>query len=62
MKRPVVELSECILCEVCTSVCPSVFTINDAGFVEVATLENYPENQVDEAIQNCPGDCILWEG
>jgi ferredoxin len=62
VKIPVVELSECILCEVCTSVCPSVFKINDAGFVEVTPLENYPEDQVNEAIKNCPKDCIFWEG
>jgi ferredoxin len=61
MKRPVVELSDCILCEVCTEICPSVFRMNDAGYVEVITLETYPEGEVDEAIKNCPKDCIFWE-
>lgn len=61
MKRPVVELSECILCEVCRDVCPEVFKMNDAGFVEVMILDEYPEDEVDEAIKNCPKDCIYWE-
>ncbi len=61
MKRPSVELSDCILCEVCTSVCPRIFRYNDAGYVEVADLSEYPEADVNEAIKNCPADCISWE-
>lgn len=61
MKQPVVELSACILCEVCTAVCPTVFSINSAGYVEVAELPEYPEDAVAEAINNCPADCISWE-
>ena len=61
MRRPVVDLSTCILCEVCVAACPEVFQINDAGWVEVADLEDYPEECVNEAIKNCPKDCISWE-
>lgn len=61
MKKPVVELSDCILCDVCSEVNPSVFRLNDAGYIEVANLSEYPEGEVDEAIQNCPEQCISWE-
>lgn len=61
MRRPVVELSECIHCEVCIEVCPVVFSFNDAGYIEVADLEDYPEACIDEALRNCPKDCISWE-
>jgi ferredoxin len=61
MKRPVVELSDCIRCEVCRECCPRVFRMNDSGFVEVADLSDYPEDEVNEAIKNCPADCIGWE-
>ncbi|MDJ0831750.1 MAG: ferredoxin [Desulfobacterales bacterium] len=61
MKVPVVELSDCILCEVCTEICPEVFQMNAAGYVEVIDLDAYPEAEVDEAIKNCPVDCIFWE-
>jgi ferredoxin len=61
MKVPVVELSECILCEVCRAVCPSVFQMNDSGFIQVAPMDSYPEEDVNEAIKNCPAKCIQWE-
>ena len=62
MKVPVVELSDCILCEVCADVCPSVFRMNDTGYVEVIDLSEYPEDDVNEAIKNCPAECISWSG
>lgn len=58
MMRPVVELSECVLCGVCCSVCPTVFILNDTGYIEVAELDGYPEDDVNEAIKNCPASCI----
>jgi ferredoxin len=61
MKRPVVELSDCIRCDVCVGVCPAVFRMNDAGYIEVIDLSAYPEDEVNEAIKNCPADCIHWE-
>ena len=61
MKIPVVDLSECILCGICTEVSPSVFKMNDAGFIEVRQMDNYPGDEVDEAIKNCPANCISWD-
>lgn len=61
MKKPVVDLSDCILCNVCVEVCPSIFRLSDAGYIEVAECANYPEAEIEEAIKNCPGDCIGWE-
>jgi ferredoxin len=26
----------------------------------VADLSSYPEPEVEEAIKNCPADCIYW--
>jgi ferredoxin len=60
MKVPVVELSDCIHCEVCVEACPSVFRQNDAGYIEVIDLASYPETEVEDAIRNCPTDCIYW--
>ncbi|MEE4608544.1 MAG: ferredoxin [Desulfobacteraceae bacterium] len=59
--RPVVDLGACSLCEGCIAVCPSVFRLNDAGFIEVVELDDYPQDEVNEAIKNCPEDCIEWE-
>jgi ferredoxin len=60
MKIPVVELSDCIKCEVCVEVCPAVVRMNDAGYIDVVDLSSYPEPEVEEAIKNCPADCIYW--
>ena len=61
MKALVIELSDCIVCGVCIEACPAVFRMNEAGYVEVIELSAYPEADVNEAIKNCPVDCIYWD-
>ncbi len=61
MKTPVVDLGCCNLCEICIELAPQAFQINDAGFVEVLNLDNYLDEEIHEAIKNCPKDCIVWE-
>ena len=61
MKRPVIDMDQCILCGLCPDVSPSVFIMNDLGFISIAELDEYPEDEVDEDIKNCPKDCIRWE-
>lgn len=61
MKVPVIDLGECVDCDACLDLCPSVFRRNDAGYIEVVDLEAYPEEEVEEAIKNCPADCIAWQ-
>lgn len=58
MKKPVVELSECVVCEVCIDICPKVFSMNDAGFIQVNELDDYDLECVEDAVKNCPSDCI----
>ena len=60
MNIPVVDLAECVVCELCVEVCPEVFSLNQSGYIEVAELTNYPRDTVNEAIRNCPQDCIAW--
>ena len=61
MKIPVVDLSACIQCGICYDLCPEVFRMTDAGYVEVAELTDYPEVDVNDCIKCCPSDCIYWE-
>ena len=61
MKVPVVELSECIQCGVCSESCPTVFKLNGLGYVEVVEMATYPEPEVEEAIRYCPPGCITWQ-
>lgn len=62
MKRPSIDLGSCILCEICVDLAPHAFEINDSGFVLVLPLDDYQDEQVLEAVKNCPKDCIFWEG
>ena len=61
MKTPVVDLGCCNFCEICIELAPQAFQINDAGFVEVLYLDSYLDEEIHEAIKNCPKDCIIWE-
>lgn len=61
MRRPLVDLSDCILCGICVEVAPLVFRMNPSGYIEIVDLESYPEAQIQEAIRNCPARCIGWK-
>jgi ferredoxin len=61
MKKPFVDMAACTLCGGCIEVCPQVFSENEFGHIEVADLDRYPEDEVNEAIKYCPEDCIIWE-
>jgi ferredoxin len=61
MKKPIVDLSDCILCGVCEDVCPDVFRMNSAGYIEVTEMADYSRYDVEDAIKNCPAQCISWE-
>jgi ferredoxin len=59
-KAPDIDLSRCTACGGCIELCPDVFKLNPAGYMEVISLDEYPEDRIDEAIRNCPEDCISW--
>ena len=61
MKKPEVDLSECSICEICVDLCPIVFQMSDAGYVEVNSLDEYPVMEIDEVIKNCRKNCISWK-
>ena len=61
MKIPVVDLSLCIQCGICQDLCPQVFRLEDAGYVEIVELVDYPELEVNDCIKCCPTDCIYLE-
>lgn len=61
MKRPAVDLGACILCEICVELAPHAFEISDSGYVQVRLLDDYQDEDIHEAVKNCPKDCISWE-
>lgn len=63
LKRyPTIDLSSCSDCRGCIEIAPTVFRNNSAtGIMEVIESNTYPDDLVDEAIKNCPKDCISWD-
>ena len=62
-KKVVIGTEECIGCETCVSFCPEVFQMDEAsGKAKVLLSEGGPEDCIEEAIENCPVECIRWEG
>ncbi len=61
MKTPVIDLECCILCEICIELAPHAFQINNAGYIETLALDDYSDEDIHEAIINCPKVCIFWD-
>ncbi len=61
ISTPSIDLGCCILCGVCEDIAPDIFHANDAGYIEVLHQDTYKEDRVQEAINNCPRDCIFLE-
>lgn len=60
-KRPTIDLSACTKCGGCIEVAPQIFRFNeDVGYLEVIDANYYDQGLVDEAIRDCPTDCISW--
>ncbi|MGL4338697.1 MAG: ferredoxin [Turicibacter sp.] len=58
-----VNQDTCIGCELCTSVCPEVFQMNDDGKSEVIAAIVAPEHEgtCKDAKESCPVDAISVE-
>lgn len=60
-KNVFVDQDECIACESCIEICLGVFRMDEAeGKAEVYNPEGAPEDLIQEAVDNCPVECIHW--
>jgi ferredoxin len=58
---PVIVEEECIACGACEEICPEVFKLNESlGFAQVINPTGAPEEKIQEAIDDCPVQCIHW--
>ncbi len=61
-KKVVIDQDECEGCETCVELCPEVFAFDEEKEVAyVIKPEGGPEDEIEEAIDNCPVECIYWE-
>jgi len=60
-KKPYIDQETCIACELCVATAPGVFRMNDENLAEVFDSLGAPEEIIQEAIDNCPVNCISWE-
>jgi ferredoxin len=61
-KIPSIDLGKCSECQGCIAVAPTIFAYNASiGLMVVLEMDYYPPDLVEEAIKNCPEDCITWE-
>ncbi len=62
MKKPVIDIGDCVLCDICVELCPKTFQKNDAGYIEIIDFDGeYTEEEIDDIIRNCRGDCLSWD-
>ncbi len=59
---PVIDTDVCIACGNCEAVCPEVFHVNEnLGHSEVIDPFGASEDRIQDAIDQCPVQCISWE-
>lgn len=61
-RRVYIDEDECIGCGSCVELCPEVFEMDgDSEKAVVIKPEGGPEDDIQEAIDTCPVECIHWE-
>lgn len=58
-----IEEDMCTSCELCVDTCPEVFEMNDDDIaqVKVDVVPEELEDDVRDAADSCPGECIIIE-
>ena len=65
-----VEKDDCTSCNLCADTLPQYFRMddddlaeshNDGSNVNVAEIPAEDDEKVQEALDDCPGECILWK-
>ncbi len=60
-RKPVINRDECTSCGVCAETAPNTFALDDDDLAYVKDPQGDPEDVIQEAIDNCPAECISWE-
>ncbi len=61
VKEPTVDRNVCIGCGTCVALCPAVFQLGDDGKSKVVNGKAVGEDEIQQAIDSCPVQCISWK-
>jgi len=56
-----VNKEECTSCGQCVDDLPAVFRMDDDDFAEVHNSAGASEEEIQEEMDACPGECIKWK-
>jgi ferredoxin len=60
-KEPYIDREVCIGCGTCVALCPNVFQLQDDGKSKVVNANGAGEDEIQQAIDSCPVQCIHWK-
>ena len=60
-KEVVIDRDECTSCGQCADDLPDVFAMDDDDIAIVVEGHSGSEDDIQEEIDACPGECILWK-
>ena len=61
MREVYIEKDECTSCGQCADDLPEVFAMDDDDIAIVIEGHNGDEDEIQEEIDACPGECIKWK-
>ncbi|MGD8238057.1 MAG: ferredoxin [Armatimonadota bacterium] len=61
MKVPWVDRDECTACGQCVEIAPNTFDLDEEDIAVVKDPKGDPEDTIQEAIEDCPAECIHWK-
>ncbi len=57
-----IDIGLCTECKGCFEIAPDVFQFNiEKGYMEDVDSDLYDDELVEEAMKNCPENCIIWD-
>lgn len=60
-RRAIVDQDSCISCGLCISVCPGAFRFGASKKSECYNPDGATEEEIQQAIDGCPVQCISWQ-